>query len=372
MVAPLNASQPGARPAPPVARDRDAAPPRGPQLVEELLRRPVVPSSTPAPAPADLGPSFAAALDAARSQGGAYGVAFAVVRDGAVAWAGASGRARDGRTDLSPGSALVIGSATKTFVAAAVLQLVDEGLIGLDDPVREHLPQLEMLSAEITVEQLLDHTSGLADLFNDTTRQALEDDPTRPWVASEVLASLGGPWYQPGEGWAYANTNYYLLGMVVEAVTGSPLADELSTRFIDPLGLTTTQMLVGGEDGAPLSEAWASIFWGSGAMSASATDLARWGDALYGGGLLSPESQAAMLGFNSYDYGLGVQRLEVGGVDGYGHTGLLSTYTTLLFHVPERRATIALLVNRSHVDLAAMLAAEPPGGPSLLELALGD
>lgn len=375
-VAPLNASEPGAGPLPQVARGIDTPLPRRPQLIEEL-ERPIVfppapPMAIPDPAPVERGPSFAAALEAARAHGGAYGVAFAAVRDGAVIWEGAIGRARDGRTELSPTSPLVIGSVMKTFVAAAVLQLVDEGRISLDDPVRRHLPQLQQLSDEITIGQLLDHTSGLADLFNDTTRRGLEEDPTRSWAAADVLATLHEPWYEPGAGWAYANTNYYLLAMVVEAVTGAPLAGELESRFLDPLNLGATSVLVGDQVGSPLDEAWTSIFWGSGAMGASAVDLARWGDALYAGDLLSREARAAMLDFNAHDYGFGVQRLEVGDIDGYGHTGLLNTYTALLFHVPEERVTIALLVNRSHVDLSGMLTADPPGGPSLMELALGD
>jgi D-alanyl-D-alanine carboxypeptidase len=370
--APLNASEPGARPRPAVVRSSDAPAPRRPQLIEELVRPVAFPPAPPVPARSASGPSFAAALDAARAHGGAYGVAFAAVRDGSVIWAGASGRARDGRTELSPTSPLVIGSVTKTFVAATVLQLVDEGRIGLEDPVRRHLPQLRQLSADITVAQLLDHTSGLADLFNDTTRRGLEEEPTRSWAAAEVLATLHEPWYAPGEGWAYANTNYYLLAMLIEAVTDAPLADELDARFLDPLDLEATSMLDGGEVGSPLDEAWTTIFWGSGAMGASAVDLARWGDALYAGDLLSRESRAAMLDFNGHDYGLGAQRLEVGDTDGYGHTGLLNTYTTLLFHVPQEGVTIALLVNRSHVDLGGMLVADPASGPSLLELALGD
>jgi D-alanyl-D-alanine carboxypeptidase len=369
-VAPLNASEPGARPLPEIARRIDAPAPRRPLLIEESERPIIFPSSPPAPIRADPGPSFAAALDAARAHGEAYGVAFAAVRDGSVVWAGASGRARDGRTELTPASPLVIGSVTKTFVAATVLQLVDEGRIALDDPLRRHLPQLRQLSDRITVAQLLDHTSGLADLFNDTTRRGLEEEPARSWVAGDVLATLHEPWYEPGEGWAYANTNYYLLAMLVEAVTDAPLTDELNARFLDPLNLEATSVLDGGQVGSPLEEAWTTIFWGSGAMGASAVDLARWGDALYAGDLLSRASRAAMLDFNAHDYGLGVQELEVDGTDGYGHTGLLNTYTTLLFHVPEERVTIALLVNRSHVDLGGMLAAEPPDGPSLLELAL--
>ena len=378
-VAPLNASEPSAaRQAATVTLD--ASRPRRPQLVEELERPIVFPSAPPAvaldpePEPdlVDRAPAFISALEAARSHGEAYGVAFAAVREGAVIWGGAGGRARDGRTELASSSPLVIGSVMKTFVAAAVLQLIDEGRLRLDDPLRRHLPQLGQFSEEITVAQLLDHTSGLADLFNDTTRRGLEEDPNRSWVAADVLATLHEPWYQPGEGWAYANTNYYLLAMLIEAVTGAPLEAELDARFLTPLALGTTSLLDGADAGSPLDEAWTSIFWGSGAMSASAVDLARWGDALYAGDLLSAGSRAAMLDFNSHDYGLGVQRLEVDGMEGYGHTGLLNTYTTLLFHVPEERVTVALLVNRSHVDLGGMLTATSPGGDSLLELALAD
>ncbi len=107
-------------------------------------------------------------------------------------------------------------------------------------------------------------------------------------------------------------------------------------------------------------------------MASSAADLARWGDALYAGSVLQPATRTRMLDFNDHDYGYGAQKVEVGEYAGYGHTGLLNTYTTLLFHLPEEHVTLALLVNRSHVDLAGMLQAEPGDGPSLLELALDE
>lgn len=366
-LAPLNASVPrvpGPRPIDEIAR-----PIRVPQsldLVDSLVR-----SVSPPAAPEVIAaaPRFQAALDAARAAAQAYGVTFAAVKDGELLWSGSSGRARDGRSALSPGSELVIGSVTKTFVSAAILQLVEEGRLDLDDPVRLHLPQLRDLSAEITLAELLDHTSGLADLFNDTTRTGLEEHPEHPWTADEVLGALHEPWYPPGEGWAYANTNYYLLGMVIERVTGDSLADELDRRFLTPLGLETTHVL-DGTLGGPLEPAWTSIFWASGAMASSAADLARWGDALYSGTVLNRTTRRAMLDLNSHDYGLGVQLVEVDGQSGYGHTGLLNTYTTLLYHLPAEHVTLALLVNRSHVDLGGMLTAEPPDGPSLLELAL--
>ncbi len=254
-------------------------------------------ASAPMTAGAILSRRFQAALDAARYDAEAFGVTFAAVRDGQVVWAGSSGVDRDGRSPLKPHSPMVIGSVTKTFVSATVLQLVEEGRIRLGDSVRSHLPELRRVSREITVRQLLDHTSGLADVFNEQTRLGLEEHPERSWTSRELLATLHAPWYQPGEGWAYANTNYYLLGMIVERLTGSTLEAELQRRFLDPLDLDATGMLGPDDSASPLEPAWATIFWASGAMSSSAADLARWGDALYdddvaGQALLEPRPDA--------------------------------------------------------------------------------
>jgi D-alanyl-D-alanine carboxypeptidase len=316
-------------------------------------------------------PAYQAALDEARYVGGAYGVTFAAVRDGQLLWSGSSGRERDGRTPLAADASLVIGSVTKTFVSAAILQLAQAGVVDLEASARSYLPQLGWLDRAITVHELLNHTSGLADVFNDTTRSGIEEHPEHAWSVDEVFATLHSPWYPPGENWAYANTNYLLLGLIVERMTGTSLADELQRRFLGPLGLTGTRMLVP-TDAGPLAPAWTTIFWGSGAMVSSAADLARWGDALYGDAFLEPATLAEMTVLvPEHDYGLGVQRIEIGGASGYGHTGLLNTYTTLLFHVPSVDVTMALLVNRSHVDLGAMLLASPADGRSLFELATG-
>lgn len=371
-LAPINA---GERMAGGPGTSRPAAGPRLPQLldVDARTRPPILsrPMALPAAPPDIVDTSrWEVALETARASAGAYGVTFAAVRDGELLWAGSSGRARDGRIPLAPESPLVIGSVTKTFVAATVLQLVEEGQMQLTDSIRDHLPTLGSVSREVTIGQLLDHTSGLADLFNDTTRRGLEDHPGKAWEVADVLASLHAPWYKPGEGWAYANTNYFILGLLIEHLTGATLAAELERRFTDPLNLDATHILTGLETDAPLEPAWTSIFWASGAMRASAADLARWGDRLYDGDLLAPATRTAMLKVNDDDYGLGVQKIELTGPDGYGHTGLLNTYTTLLVHLPDANVTLAVLVNRSHVDLNGMLTVEPPGGgPSLMELA---
>ncbi|MCA1572627.1 MAG: beta-lactamase family protein [Chloroflexi bacterium] len=372
-LAPLSAVEPQRAGPVPIDRIDTPAPPRRLQPIDvdaAVHLHPPPPSvrTVERPPPIDEA-EFEAAIWAAREAGGAYGITFAAMRDGELLWSGAAGRDRDGTASIAADDPLVIGSVTKTFVAATILQLAEEGRLDLDDPVRDHLPDAPSFSEEITIRQLLDHSSGLADVFNDTTRTGLEEEPGRAWTTAEVFETIHAPWYQPGEGWAYANTNYFLLGLVIQHLTGTTLADELETRFLDPLELDDTRLLTGtADDGGPLSPAWATIFWASGAMSASAEDLARWGDALYAAEILSDESRREMIALNSHDYGLGLQRVELPGALGYGHTGLLNTYTTLLVHLPEHDVTMALLVNRSQVDLGGMLTAEPPNGPSLLEL----
>jgi D-alanyl-D-alanine carboxypeptidase len=340
------------------------------------LAKPQLPAYLRPTVSAGVATQFQAALDAARVRADAFGVTFAVVRDGQLVWTGSSGVGRDGRSPMKPGSTMVIGSVTKTFVATAILQLVDEGRIALDDPVRTHLPQLSWISRDITVRMLLDHTSGLADVYNETTRVSLEQQPERSWTTAEIFATLHAPWYPPGEGWAYANTNYYLLGMILERVTGSSLEGELDRRFLTPLGLGATRTLTADEPNERLPAAWSSIFWASGAMSSSASDLARWGDALYdddspGDALLEEGTVRSMLTINDDDYGLGVRRLEVPPRIGYGHTGMLNTYTALILHLPDDDVTIAILVNRTEVDLRGVITERPSdGGPSLLRLAI--
>lgn len=311
---------------------------------------------------------YQAALEEARSRVDAPGVTFAVVRDGELVWEGSTGTTRDGR-NMATDERLVIGSVTKTFVAAVVLQLVADGTLELDGSVRQYLPGLISISPDITIAQLLNHTSGLADLFNEATRVGLETDVGHAWTSDEVLGTLGEPWYAPGEAWAYSNTNYLLLTLIVEEVTGEPLESVIATRITGPLGLGSTTVLSGG-DGEPMDPAWATIFRGSGAMVSTAADLARWGDALFAGPVLPAGSRREMLDFNEDDYGLGLQRIELGGLPGYGHTGLLNTDTTLLLHVPSSDVTVALIANRARVDLDLMMRAHPAEfEPSLLELA---
>lgn len=324
--------------------------------------------------PVDLAPvsdadaaEFQAAVARARAAFGLGAVAVGVSADARVGWSGASGPPRDGVTPLSGSTPFAIASVTKTFTAAIVLQLAEEGRIGLDGRVTDYLPGLTVADG-VTVEELLSHTSGIADLL-DPMRDRMNADPTRVWQPAEVLALIGPSRFAPGTDWGYSNTNYVIAGMLVERVTGNPFADELARRITGPLKLLGTGFATPGGLPNLLNTSWASAFWTSAALDSDAADLVRWGDALYGGMILRPDSLEQMLDFNADGYGLGAERDAVAGFAGYGHSGLLRGYTTLLVHLPEAHLTLAVLAVGHVFDATALLTYAAPGKPSIMSLA---
>ncbi|MFJ9821845.1 serine hydrolase domain-containing protein [Streptomyces sp. NPDC101151] len=248
-----------------------------------------------------------------------------------------------------------IGSNTKTFTAVVVLQLVGEGRIGLDAPVDTYLPGLVrgdgIDGRHITVRQLLQHTSGLPNYSN-----YLSDD-IRYYDPRELLelALHHKADFAPGTKWAYSNTNYLVAGLIVQKVTGRPLAEEIDRRVVERAGLRHTYFPAPGEvtirerhpkgyyqdsAGAPLADAteWdPSWAWAAGQMVSTTSDLNRFLTALLAGRLL-PKAQLAQMRTTvpaSYPfpagarYGLGLVStpLSCGGVY-WGHGGSMTGYET--------------------------------------------
>jgi D-alanyl-D-alanine carboxypeptidase len=309
-----------------------------------------------------------AAVDRARAAFGLTSVAVGVSADAQLGWSGASGPPRTGSTTpLSGATPFAIASVTKTFTAAIVLQLVDEGRVNLDAAVNDYLPELTIASG-VTVRQLLSHTSGIADLLV-PMRNRLNAEPSRVWQPAEVLALLGPSTFAPGTSWAYSNTNYLIAGLLVERVTGHPFADELERRITGPLKLLGTGVPAKGHLPYLMGISWTSAFWTSAMLDSNAADLVRWGDALYGGAILRGDTLAQMLDFNEQGYGLGAEQYRFGGLTGYGHSGLLRGYTTLLVHIPDAHLTLAMLATGHLFDATALLTYSGPGAPSIISLA---
>ena len=158
-------------------------------------------------------------------------------------WTGVSGLANIAtRTPVLPDTAFAFASMSKTFTSALIIQLVAEGRIHLGDSAAALLPTLSKpIDRRITVGMLLDHTSGLDDYFlNPKINKPLQANPTRAWTVSDALAFVRKPYFPPGRGWHYSNTNYLLLGLIAERVTGQPLAVSIRSRLLDPAGLGST------------------------------------------------------------------------------------------------------------------------------------
>jgi CubicO group peptidase (beta-lactamase class C family) len=258
-----------------------------------------------------------------------------------------------------------IGSITKQFTAAAIMKLVEEGELGLDDPLGQYLPDFDTGGRAVTIRQLLNHTSGIPeystlDYWQKTSRLNLTD--------LEVLNLVKGgpPDFEPGTSWRYTNTNYRLLGMIVEKLRGRPYADALRDDFFEPLGLTRTQ-----EWGDQIIPRRAQGYWfdvesqtlgnadalgsagagGQGGLVSTVGDLIRWQVALTNGRAVSPASFERMItstvpsGQGVMAYGFGLQIDSPQGLRRIAHGGLTSGFTGALTWLPDVGLRIAVLSN---------------------------
>lgn len=331
-----------------------------------------------------------ARLDRLRERNGIPGISVAILMPGGSRWVGVSGSADvAAEVPVTPSTGFAVASISKTFTASLILALADEGKLGLDAPVRTYLPTLTRISTKVTIRQLLDHTSGLRDyFFHPSIDRLLLADRGRRWDTKQTLRYVGKPYFEPGKGWHYSNTNYLVLGLVAEAVGGAPLATQLHRRFLDPLELDHTwyqptdappdevahgyRFAATGRaatpidltDGSPIVPFTSVVTAaaGAGGVAASATDLARWAQALYGGEVLRQAALAAMLDDRDsarYDpsvaYGLGVQVVDIDGRRSYGHSGRLLGFRAAVRYLPVERVSIAVLTNQSRTDPALVV-----------------
>ena len=340
---------------------------------------------SPQPARADL----SLLLDKLRKEHDIPGAVLAVrYADGEVeVFASGMTRLDDGRT-VDPDDCFYIGSITKTYTAAVVLQLVDEGKLSLDDTLSKYMPAVPR-AERMTIRQLLNHTTGMGDIYLNVyylPLQEMLDQLANEWTPDELVrAGTELPTtFEPGTNWAYCDTAYDVLGRVVEIVTGNPLHDEYQTRLWEPLGLESswlagrepprTDTLVTGHLAptdfwpnsrelfpklAPSTSIDEPVFaWAGGAIVSNTREMVTFMDALLGGRIVSRESLDAMFSFVDNDdgrpltdptktgYGLGVITRHRGSHRRVGHGGMYSGFTAGLWSVEGEDMIVALLLNR--------------------------
>lgn len=291
---------------------------------------------------------------------------------------------RDAKSALMPQNRFRIGSITKTFVAAVVLQLAQEGLLNLDDPLSLYVPDFPN-AENITIRHLLSHRSGIFDFefIPGLIEKALQN-PAKAWTWREIIAAVveQKPYFSPGTGYKYSSTNYTLLGVIVEAVTGTSLDDEMRRRLFEPLELHNTFLAGSGEvpegvvhgygtlpDGTEFdiaklpNTAFDTGSWATGSMVSNAGDLVRWANALYGGKGVVVHANVLddMLTFEpsfgpapSVLHGLGVFRYETSSGKALGHTGTWFGFSSRMMYFPDLDVALVVLVNQHFMDTSAI------------------
>ena len=318
-------------------------------------------------------------LDRWRENHRAPGVAAAVrLPDGSL-WIGTSGTRTTGKSakDVLPGTPFAVASLTKTFMAALILELREEGKLGLADPISTWLPDYPK-ARKITVRMLLNHRSGIFDYFAHPRYEAkVFGRPRHRWRTKEILKLTGPRYCQPGRCYRYSNTNYVLLGKIVRNITGKSAARNIRGRFLGPLGLTDTffqgQEKIGRfpakgywtkprgyrgfSDGSlfrPNTSA-ATVAHAAGALVSSVRDISDWQDALLGGEVLSPRSLKQMTNFNPKSgYGLGMRVAWLDGIKGLGHGGSLRGYVSIMYRLPEEDLDVVILTNLGRTNIRGL------------------
>ncbi|MCX6138445.1 MAG: serine hydrolase [Ignavibacteriales bacterium] len=326
------------------------------------------------------------ALDSVRTSQRMAGVSAAVLVPGQGVWQGVSGvSSKTPSISIQPEMLFGIGSNTKAFISTTILSLADAGALSLDDPLSKWLPPYPNITGSVTIRQLLNMTSGLYDYLNDSNAQgdSVAANPTRLWTPEELIRTFVGPPHRlPGGAYSYCNTDYVLLGMVINKVTGKSVSSQIRQRILAPLSLDHTYLEVEEHYIDPVAHPWdsgidfASIpvtahfstLWTAGGVMSTGENMARWVKALYEGAVISPSARAQMLtfvpasstqttGFVWSGYGLGVRRGAYYGKSVLGHAGAVMGYVSIAGYFPTTGVSAVVLFNASEGGAGSALTA---------------
>jgi D-alanyl-D-alanine carboxypeptidase len=290
---------------------------------------------------------------------------------------------RSGRR-MRPGLNYRVGSLTKPFVATVVLQLVAEGRLSLQDTVERWLPGILPYGDQVTIRQLLNHTSGIPDNVIEplVILYTLPGGRARAWTPRELVALIADQplMFPPGTAFAYSNTDYVLAGMIVETATGKTLGQEVTRRIIRPLRLHDTFFPVNrpdipgpnprgyslpfNQETGPLLDFTVynpSFAWGAGNLISDLADLERFFRALLGGRLLPPRLLAAMTTpvdtpQPGLGYGLGLVVLQTPSGRLIGHDGAIPGFLNIVWNTEDGRRQLGVMINELFAPTAVVQA----------------
>ena len=303
------------------------------------------------------------------------GIQFSVLQNDTLSFHGSSGMADiPNNVALMPCTKTMVGSISKIFTAVLIMQAVEEKIVDINDLMQDHLP-LSLIEGitnyeEITVRQLLNHSSGIEDYLGANYHIQSLNVPNRKLTQEEKIHLIDGKdeRFPPGEKYEYSNTNYVLLGLMIEEIRNQNLWDVVDQYIIEPLGLHNTVM---GTHDQPLPEGTARPYLatgnlkyidiyqysvsdaatGDGGIASCTQDLITFIKALANGELVSSDTYERMMQervdieMDKEWYGLGLEIINSSDGLIIGHTGSTSSYNALLFYYPERETYISIACN---------------------------
>lgn len=306
------------------------------------------------------------AIVAASAAADGPGIQVAVSEHGRVVYTAERGMADiAAKRPITAATLFRIGSITKQFASAVLLQMVGEGKVALDDPLAKFLPTFPGAQG-ITVRQLLNHTSGIQS-YTDIPGWMVEANTAKPYSTEQLIAVFRDrpPVRKPGEAWAYNNSGYVLVGAIIEAVAKRPWHEEVARRLTGPNRLgsiryfndpAATAAMATGYSGADAKASVAqkidmSVASAAGALIGTATDLTRWDDALHRGKVLSAPLYAQMAAPTKLPdgrteaYGFGLIPGKVRGLPSIGHSGGIFGFLSDTLYLSGPNISVAVLVN---------------------------
>lgn len=289
------------------------------------------------------------------------GISACVIYPGQGTWKGVTGVSYTG-FPITPDMEFGIASNTKTFTGVLILKLAENNIINLDDSLHEWLPTFSNIDSNITIRQLLNHTSGLADVnsvigYSDS----ILTNPYRIYTPSEVMTWVGTPLFAAGTGWSYSNTNYLLAGMIAESSTGKSYGRLLRDSILSPLQLDSTFLDVydsvlftvahpwqsGVDKNSIPRKALNSVSRSAGGMYSTSGEMAQWYWALMNGQVLNANSFNEMTTFvGSGNYGVGLYETAILGRTVWQHGGTIwGGYNSTMMYDTTSGAVICVLIN---------------------------
>jgi D-alanyl-D-alanine carboxypeptidase len=297
---------------------------------------------------------------------GANGISVGIIYPGKGLWLGTSGFSHQ-NVPITSDMEFGIGSNTKLFTAIAVLKLVQRKQIGIDDSIGKYLQPIANVNGKIKIGQLLNHSSGIADIiFYPGYVDTVQNTPTRLFAPEEILKFIGPRAFAPGARTEYSSSNYIIAGLLFEKVSGQNIAtfirdsiltpNDLDSTFFDGeetvLGTIAHPWLSGVDIDSIPRTAMSSSAWSTGAIYSNAHDMVKWYDAIMNGRILDQATFDILTDFSQpVGYGHGINKSKLDGRTVWGANGAILGYRSKMVYDPQTKAILCVLLNTHLVDI---------------------